>query len=50
MPIAPLVASGDTDLAGWLEGSQATFLEMACVEVRKFCGWHIAPSVTVTGP
>jgi hypothetical protein len=44
MPIAPLVASNDADLTGWQSGTQATFLDMACAEVRKFCGWHIAPS------
>lgn len=47
MTIAPLVASGDSDLAAWQAGSQNVFLEMACAEVRRFCGWHIAPAVAV---
>ena len=47
MPIAPLVASQDTDLAKWQDGDQATFLNMACHEIRKFCGWHIAPTISV---
>jgi len=45
----PLVANTDTDLAKWQSGDQATVLEMVCAEVRKFCGWHIAPTVEVTG-
>jgi hypothetical protein len=49
MSIAPLVADADTDLAGWQAGDQATFLEMVCAEVRRFCGWHIAPTVSVVG-
>lgn len=48
MTLAPLVPSADTDLAKWQSGDQATYLEMVCAEVRKFCGWHIAPAVTVT--
>ena len=48
MTTAPLVANDDTDLAAWQSGTQETFLEMVCAEVRKFCGWHIAPSVCVT--
>lgn len=48
MPIAPLVASNDEDLANWQSGDQNTFLEMACAEVRRFCGWHVSPSVPVT--
>jgi hypothetical protein len=48
MPIADLVGVTDSDLAGWLAGTQATYLEMACKEVRKYCGWHIAPAVPVT--
>lgn len=45
---APLVASDDPDIALWQSGDQATFLNMVCAEVRKFVGWHIAPSVSVT--
>jgi hypothetical protein len=48
MPIAPLVADDDTDLAGWQAGTQATFLNMVSAEIRRYCGWHIAPSVSVT--
>jgi hypothetical protein len=48
MPIPALVADSDADLAAWQAGTQSFFLEAACAEVRKFCGWHIAPSVTVT--
>lgn len=47
MPIAPLVAENDTDLAAWLAGTQSFYLEAASYEVRKFCGWHVAPSVPV---
>jgi hypothetical protein len=43
----PLVADGDTDLAGWQAAEQSTFLEMACAEVRRFCGWHIAPAENI---
>lgn len=49
MTIAPLVAEGDADLAAWQSGTPATYLKMACDEVRKFCGWHIAPSEPITG-
>lgn len=45
----PLVTSSDTDLDGWQSGDQDTFLAMVCAEVQKYCGWHIAPSIPVTG-
>lgn len=45
----PLVAEGDADLVGWQGGDQSTFLEMACAEVRRFCGWHIAPAENIAG-
>jgi hypothetical protein len=48
MPIAPLVASGDADLTAWLAGTQSFYLEAASAEVRKYCGWHIAPSIPET--
>jgi hypothetical protein len=48
MPLAPLVVSNDEDLASWQAGSQAFFLEAASYEVRKFCGWHISPTIPVT--
>ena len=44
----PLVSNADQDLALWQAGDQATFLNMVCAEVRKYCGWHIAPSVLVS--
>jgi hypothetical protein len=49
MPIAPLVADTDPDLASWQAGTQDFFLKAASYEVRKFCGWHIAPNVPETG-
>jgi hypothetical protein len=49
MPIAPLVADDDPDLAGWQSGDQSVYLRMVMAEIRKFCGWHIAPNVTETG-
>ncbi|OBF77092.1 hypothetical protein [Mycolicibacterium fortuitum] len=37
------------DLEGKFEaGNPEFFVTAAEAEVRKFCGWHIAPSVTVT--
>lgn len=45
---SPLVASNDADLAFWQNSDQETFLNMACAAVTDFCGWHIAPSITVT--
>jgi hypothetical protein len=48
MPIAPLVADDDSDLAGWQSGDQSVYLRMVMAEIRKYCGWHIAPSVVVT--
>ena len=44
----PLVGPADPDIAAWQSGDQDTFLAMACAEVQKFCGWHIAPSYTFT--
>ena len=46
--IAPLVTNSDYALSNWQGGDQSTFLEMAAAEVRKYCGWHIAPGVTET--
>jgi hypothetical protein len=48
MQIDPLVSDANPALPLWLAGDQATYLDMACAEVRKFCGWHIAPSIPVT--
>lgn len=48
MPIAPLVSSDDSDLASWQAGDQDSFLAKVCESVRVFCGWHIAPSVSVS--
>jgi len=45
---APLVSSNDGDWQLWQSGDPSTFLSMACAEVQKFCGWHVAPSVTFT--
>lgn len=42
-----LVANDDPDLAAWQGFDQATFLGMVCAEVRSFCGWHVAPSLSV---
>lgn len=46
---APLVAPNDYDLLSWQAGDQNTFLSFACAQVRTFCGWHIAPTLSVTG-
>lgn len=48
MTLAPLVPDGDSDLASWQAGTQDFYLTAATDEVRKYCGWHIAPSLTVT--
>lgn len=44
----PLLTSGDPDLDGWQSSDPDTYLAMASREVRKYCGWHISPSVTET--
>lgn len=49
MVLAPLIPEGDQDLASWQAGSEDWFVSAACREVRKFCGWHVAPSVDVVG-
>ena len=45
----PLVTATDTDFTNWTAGSTATYVSMACAEVVRYCGWHIAPSLSVTG-
>lgn len=47
MPLAPLVDFEDLD-SKFETGDPEFFVTAAEAEVRKFCGWHIAPSVTVT--
>lgn len=49
MSLPPLVPDGDPDLTGWQSGTQETFLAMVTREVRKYCGWHISPSMSVVG-
>jgi len=45
----PLVdPDGDDDFDAWGAPDQSVFIAMAEAEVRKYCGWHIAPSLTVT--
>lgn len=48
MTLAPLVPDDDTDLTDWQAGTQSFYLNAATAEVRKFCGWHVAPNLTVT--
>lgn len=36
-------------LAKFASGDQDFFLQAAVDMIRHFCGWHISPSVTVTG-
>lgn len=47
MPLAPLVDFNDLD-SKFEAGDQEFFVTAAEAEVRRHCGWHIAPSVTVT--
>lgn len=35
-------------LEAYRDGDEAFFLRAAGQEIRDFCGWHVAPSVTVT--
>jgi hypothetical protein len=45
----PLVDPSDAaDFANWAAGDKTVLISMANAEVQKYCGWHIAPSVTVT--
>lgn len=46
MALAPLV--DHTKLEAFEDGDAEMFLVAAEAEVRRYCGWHIAPSVTVT--
>lgn len=48
MSLAPLVQTAD--LAGKYGAKDAEFyVAAATAEVRRYCGWHIAPSVDVVG-
>lgn len=35
-----------TDLDNYQSGDQQTLIDQATAEVRRYCGWHITPSVT----
>jgi hypothetical protein len=43
-PLPPLVAADDADLVLFKAGAEDFFVKAAMSEVRKFCGWHVAPS------
>lgn len=43
----PLLAE-TTDLAAYKTGDETLALDIATATVRRYCGWHIAPSVTAT--
>ena len=34
-------------LEAYRSGDESLFLQAAGQEIRDFCGWHIAPSITV---
>jgi len=34
------------DLGSYTSGDEQTLIDQATAEVRRFCGWHITPSVT----
>lgn len=42
--LPPLVDANDADLAAFKAGSEEFFIRAAAEEVRKYCGWHVAPS------
>lgn len=46
--VAPLVSEDDPDYASFQAGDDAFFLNAAGREVRKYCGWHLAPSIVET--
>lgn len=46
----PLVSSTDPDWAAYKDGDESYLLGAAGELIRRFCGWHIAPSLTVTVP
>lgn len=52
MTVGPIVDPFDLDT--YQAGTAAAILEQATAEVRRYCGWHIAPSLsetfTVDGP
>ncbi len=45
----PLISPGDPDIESWQEGDQDFYLAAASAEVQKYVGWHIAPSIALTG-
>ena len=44
----PLVDPDDSDFTDLAAGDTSVLTAMANAEVQKYCGWHIAPSLTVT--
>lgn len=44
----PLLTVDDPDWVAYQEGDDAYYLRAAGEMVRRYCGWHIAPSITAT--
>jgi len=44
MSLGPIATTDD--LGAYSSGDDQTLIDQATAEVRRFCGWHIAPSVT----
>lgn len=43
-----LLSATDPDWSAFKAGDESYFLNAAGDAIRRFCGWHIAPSLTVT--
>jgi len=48
--VEPLVTADDPDWVAYQEGDESYFLRAAGELIRRYCGWHIWPSVSVTVP
>lgn len=44
----PLISVGDPDWAAYQSGDDSYLLRAAGESIRRYCGWHIWPSITVT--
>jgi hypothetical protein len=49
-PLVDLLDAGDSDWAAFLAKDPAWYLKVAGDTIRKYIGWHLYPSLTVTEP
>ena len=45
----PFASASDPDWALWQTSDQSFFLNKATDAIRRYCGWHVWPVVSVMG-